>query len=382
MAPRPLHLERFLKMLAKFRDRTFNVSRTFLLIVVVPTVVAIMYFTFLASDVFISESKFVVRSPDKPASSGLGIILKTAGFSNSSEESFAAEAFVTSRDALRLLNKGGAYEAAYQRPNISIFDRFGGFDSSGSFEELFKYYQAHVRVDHDTSSSIATLRVRAFSGKDAKQVNEKLLEMAEATVNRLNIRGRQDLIRFAQTEVDDAKNAASSAAMALSAFRNSSRVVDPEKQATLQSQMISKVQDELIATTTELDQLRRIAPQNPQIEALESKKSTLQRAIGEQTGQVAGDRRSLASQAGRYQRLLLESQIADKQLASAMGSLEEARNEARRKQSYIERIVQPSEPDDALEPRRIRGVLGTLLLGLIAYGILSMLLAGVREHQD
>lgn len=353
-----------------------------MLIVIVPTVIAIVYFTFLASDVYISESKFVVRSPDKPASSGLGIILKTAGFSNSSEESFAAEAFVTSRDALRSLNKGRAFEEAYQRPNISIFDRFGALDSSGSFEELFKYYLAHVHVDHDTSSSIATLRVRAFSGKDAKQINEKLLEMAEATVNRLNIRGRQDLIRFAQTEVDDSKNAASSAAMALSAFRNSSRVVDPEKQATLQSQMISKVQDELIATTTELDQLRRIAPQNPQIEALESKKATLQRAIGEQTGQVAGDRRSLASQAGRYQRLLLESQIADKQLASAMGSLEEARNEARRKQSYIERIVQPSEPDDALEPRRMRGIVGTLLLGLVAYGILTMLLAGIREHQD
>ena len=65
-----------------------------------------------------------------------------------------------------------------------------------------------------------------------------------------------------------------------------------------------------------------------------------------------------------------------------MTSLEQARNEAQRKQLYLERIVQPSLPDVAVEPRRLRGVAATFLLGLVAWGILSMLIAGVREHQD
>jgi len=47
----------------------------------------------------------------------------------------------------------------------------------------------------------------------------------------------------------------------------------------------------------------------------------------------------------------------------------------------VERIVQPSHPDKPLEPRRLRGILVTFLLGLVAWGILSMLLAGVREHK-
>ena len=64
-----------------------------------------------------------------------------------------------------------------------------------------------------------------------------------------------------------------------------------------------------------------------------------------------------------------------------MVSLQDARNEAQRKQAYVERIVQPNVPDDALEPRRIKGVLATLVIGLVAWGVLSMLLAGVREHQ-
>ena len=59
---------------------------------------------------------------------------------------------------------------------------------------------------------------------------------------------------------------------------------------------------------------------------------------------------------------------------------QQARNEAQRKQAYVERIVQPNLPDAPVEPRRLRGILATLLLGLLAYGILRMLLAGVKEH--
>jgi capsular polysaccharide transport system permease protein len=63
-----------------------------------------------------------------------------------------------------------------------------------------------------------------------------------------------------------------------------------------------------------------------------------------------------------------------------MTSLQEARAESRRKQAYVERIAQPSRPDEAREPRRVRGIFATFVLGLIAWTILSMLLAGVREH--
>lgn len=354
----------------------------FWLTVVVPTFAALLYFGLFASDVYVSESRFVVRSPEKPATSGFGALLKTAGFANAGDEIYAAQNFVLSRDALKALNKDGAVAKSYGGEGVSIFDRFGSLWAGNSFEDLFDYYRKKVRVDHDTASSITTLTVRAYTPQDAQQFNKQLLEMAEATVNRLNERGRQDLIRFAQIEVDSAKEASRQAAAALSAFRNREGVVDPEKQAAVQLQMISKLQDELIATRTQLIELRTYTPQNPQIAVLQTRMKTIAREIDEQLGAVAGNRRSLAAAAGQYQRLALESQFADRQLASAMASLEEARNEAGRKQAYVERIVQPNLPDEALEPRRWRSVFATFALGLVAWGVASMLLAGVREHQE
>ena len=369
-------------MKASVIGRLRNVRPLFLFTVVFPTALALLYFGLLASDIYVSESRFVVRSPDKQATSGLGVLLKSTGFATAGDEIYAAHDYVLSRDALEALNRKGAFRQAYTASSVSMFDRFDPWGWQGSFEALFRYYQKKVAVDQDSASSIVTLTVRAFTPQDAQRFNERLLEMAEATVNKLNERGRQDLIRFARAEVEDTKAKDRDAALALSAYRDSQGVIDPEKQATVQIQMISKLQDDLIATRTQLRELRQFAPQNPQVDVLVTRARGLSSAIDDQLRQVAGGNRSLSSRTARYQRLVLESQFADKQLAAAMTSLEEALNEGRRKQAYVERIVQPNLPDDALEPRRLRGILSILVLGLAAWGILSMLLAGMLEHRD
>lgn len=359
-----------------------KIGPLFLITVIIPTFLAVMYFGFLASDVYISESRFTVRSPEKSTPTGLGALLKGGGFNNAGDEVYAAQDYVQSRDALRALNQKSAFQQAYSAPFISAFDRFNGFGFGGTFEDLYEYYKKRVDVKYDSSSSIVTLTVDAFTPRDAGRFNRQLLEIAEDTVNALNERGRHDLIRFAQREVDEAKAKSQAAALALSAYRNAVGVVDPEKQASVQIQMISKLQDELIATRTQLIETRTVSPQNPQIEVLAARAKSLSDEIDKQLGLVAGSSRSLSSRAAQYQRVLLENQFADKQLASAMASLVEARNEANRKQAYVERIVQPNVPDEPLEPRRWRGIFSTFILGLAAWGIISMLVAGMLEHRD
>jgi capsular polysaccharide transport system permease protein len=363
-------------------NKLANLGWLFTILVILPTIASSLYFLILASDVYVSESRFVVRSPDKPAASAIGVILKGAGFSNAGDEIFAAQDYIVSRDALSALNDKGQFEQSYSSSNVSIFDRFGTINTGTSFEDLFKYFKKVVKVERDSTSSIVSLTVRAYSANDALLYNRQLLEMAERTVNRLNERGRQDLIRSASAEVEVAKERARTAALALSEYRNREGVVDPEKQAAVQLQMISKLQDEMISTKAELEQLRAFTPANPQIPVLQTRVRGLTREIKDQLSMVAGDQRSLAAVAAEFQRLQLETQFADRQLATAMASLEQAQNEALRKQAYVERIVQPNLPDQAVEPKRIRGVIGTFALGLILWGILSMLLAGAREHRD
>jgi capsular polysaccharide transport system permease protein len=363
-------------------NRFMRINRLFLLTVALPTTLAVVYFGLMASDVYISESRIVVRSPDRQAATGLGALLKGAGFSRAQDDSFTVHDYVLSRDALKEINDSLGVAKAFASSEVDIFSRFGGLDFDTSFEALHRYYQKKVDVQQDSASSISTLTVRAFSAQESQSINQKLLELSEGLVNRLNERGRQDLIRSAASEVADAEKKSKSAALALSAYRNAKGVVDPERQATVQLQQVAKLQDELIATKTQLAQLRAFTPENPQIQSLQLRAQTLQSEMNAETSKVTGGELSLSNKAADFQRLALEREFADKQLTSALASLEQARNEAQRKQVYIERIAQPSLPDIAMEPRRIRSIFSAFALGLVAWGILSMLLAGVREHQD
>lgn len=354
--------------------------RLFWLSVALPTLAAIVYFGFIAADIYISESRFVVRSPERQTASPLGMLLKGTGFSRSQDDSFTVQDFMLSRDALRTLDENLKVREAFNKGDI--LSRFPGLDWDDSFENMHRYYQKMVGVQLDPVSSIATVTVRAFGAEEAQKINKLLLEMSEALVNQLNERGRQDMIRFAANEVALAENKAKLAALALARYRNEKGVIDPEKQSAIPLQQIAKLQEEMIATKSQLAQLQLLAKENTQIPVLKQRIQMLETEIELESARVAGGGRSLASKAAEFQRLALEKEFADKQLASALASLEQARNDAQRQQLYLERIAQPNLPDAAMEPRRLRAIFAIFVLGLIVWGVLSMLIAGIKEHQD
>lgn len=354
----------------------------FLGFVVIPTLCSVLYFGVLASKVYISESRFIVRTPDKPSLTGIGVMLKNAGFSNASDEAYAANDYILSRDALQAINADGRFLRSYSDPAVSIFNRFDPIGISPSFESLYKYFKRKVVAENNATTGITTLTVRAYNPGDAQKFNEELLRMAEETVNRLNNRAQADLIRFATQEVRESEEEAQRAAIALAAYRNSHGVIDPERQASAQLQTLSKFEDTLIATRAQLSTMRKTAADNPGIAVLKNRITSLSREMAAEVARVAGQDKSLASEASEYQGLILADEIAAKELTAAVASLGQAQTEARRQQSYVERIAQPSLPDAAGEPHRIRDVFATILLGLIVWSIARMLNASIREHLD
>ncbi len=365
------------------KTRKSRANLLFIGTVVLPTLMASLYFGLVASDVYLSESKFVIRSPERQASSPLGMVLRGAGFTRSQDDSYTVQDFIRSRDALRALDRDVKIGESYADRSIDVLSRFAGLAWwDRSFEALYKYYLDKVEIRVDTASSIATLTTRGFTPESAQRINQRLLEMSEELINQLNARGRQDMVSFAKAEADQAEERARAAALALASYRDKKGVIDPERQTTIPLQQIAKLQEELIATKTQLAQVKMLTKENPQIPTLQKRVDTLEAEIAAETAKVAGGRSSLAGKAADYQQLVLEKEFADKQLASALASLEQARNDAARKQFYLERIAQPNLPDGAEEPHRLRLVMAVAALSLVTWGILSLLSAGIREHQE
>ena len=356
----------------------------FTVIVLVPSILALLYYGLIASDVYVSESRFVVRNPQHPFDTNLmSALVQAPTLQRAQDDTYLVHDYILSRDALRAADEKLGIRRIYSSPHGDAIDRFPGIAWwDDSFEALHRYWQKRVSVDLDPTSSIAVLRVRAFDAGDAQRINDLLLRMGEKLVNDLNERSRNDLIRFATEEVRLAEERLKDSSAKLSAYRGKQSVYEPDRQASLQLQGVAKINEELVTTEAQLAQLRQLSPNNPQIPALVSKSEALRRAAANESSKVTGGAASFSSRAPDFERLALERTFADRQLATALTALETARSEALRKQLYLERLVSPNLPDEAVEPRRIRSIATVIVLALVAWGVASLLIASIREHAD
>ena len=357
-------------------------KRMFHLIVTLPTLVMACYYGFIASNIYISETQFIIRQPEKKSTSSLGQFLQSAGLTSSRDDTYVVRDYMLSRDALKSIDSNMNLRKAFSNSDIDFFSRFNPLKMDDSFEMFYKYYKDIITIDVDTASTICTLKTKAYSPQLAYSINEALLFLGEALVNQLNDRARKDIISVASQEVEAAEEASKAAALALSEYRNRQTLFDPSQQSSLQLQQVAKLQSDLIDVRGQLTQLRSFASESPYIKALEKRAAELQREIQGEMSKVTGGAGSISQKMAAFERLTLERDYMDKRLATALASLQEAKVEANRQQLYLAKIVLPNTPDTALYPRRGANIVLTFLCCLLIYGIFRLLYAGVKEHQS
>ncbi|MBW4048114.1 MAG: capsule biosynthesis protein [Proteobacteria bacterium] len=360
-----------------------RINKLFLVTVVIPTALSAVYYGLIASGQYISDSSFVIYNPQQTSTGGFSSLLATAGLSHSSSGAYSVHDYILSRDALAELQRTLNYRQMVSNRHIDVFNRFGGVLAPySSFEELFQYYKKMVADNIDTVSNISTLSVTAYTAQDAQRINANLLALGQTLINRLNTQANEDGVRFYRQDVAKAEAKARAASLAMAAYRNKQGVFNPAPESALQLQLVSKLQDKLISAQTQIAQLMSSTPNNPQAPLLRKGIEELKQEITRQSAKVTGGPDSLASKASPYEQLVLSQTFAEKELAASLAALAQARITAQKQQLFVEVIAKPSLPDDAMEPKRVRGVLAVFVVGLMLWGVLSVIIGGVREHHD
>lgn len=285
------------------------------LLVTLPTLLSIIYFGFIAENIYTSEATYIIRSSDTQSSlGGLGAFFSKVGLSRSNDDSYVVLSYIKSRDALSSIEKLLPVKQWYTQKG-DIIARFNGFnfDFMNKNEYFYRYMRDMITVNFDSSTGIATISVNAFDMQDAFNINENLLKQAEGFVNQINLRAKQDLITASLAELKNAELQMKKEANALSEFQKSKN-----KDANL----------------------------------------------------------------AEYQQILINNTVAKQQFEAATLSLRNAQVEITKKQLYLERIEQPSVSDVSFKPARTYYTISTFIISLIIYGIVNLIIAGIREHKD
>lgn len=353
----------------------------FLLLVASPVAATAIYEFGLAADRFETESVYVVRNPGDGGASSIGTsgqaasaMFSRTGLPLVSNDSFAVQEFILSRDAMRQANQLLDLRRLLAGPVGDVLWHFPWLSGDDTDEALFRTYLQHVDIRYDFNTNISTLTVQAFSADDAQRIATILLTLAEDLVNRLNERGQQDAIRATDEDVAKARAAARQAIDRMMVFRVHENVVDPNGSANVLSKVLVTLLGQLIDTRAQIDILRSTAPHSPQISPLQAKVASLQQEIDSQKASISFGNAALAPQIAEYERLALDEEFTNRALLAALAAQEQARQAAERKHVYLDRIAAPASPDEARYPWRILDTLIVSIASLLLFALFTPLI--------
>ena len=131
-------------------------------IVGLPTLAAGVYYFAIASDLYLSEAKFIVRSPKQVQTSSIGALIQSTGLARAVDDTAVVEDFIMSRDAVRRLERENDLRALFSRPEGDLVTRFPGILMRSDFEALFRRYDHFVSIETDHTSGVTALRAKAY----------------------------------------------------------------------------------------------------------------------------------------------------------------------------------------------------------------------------
>ena len=345
-----------------------------------PVMLAAIYFGLVASDRYVSETRFIVRSVERPAAQGAAAYLQSVGITRANDEAFAMQDFVRSRDLMTMIGRTFDLRSIWGRRDADWISRFGGLTGRTSDEALFDHFQKRIRVEKNLETGITTLTVDTYDPATSRDIARTILAAGERRINQLNARASRDLLGAVEKTEAEASARLAAATRELTAYRQQVGEVDPEAEAEAGVDRSSALQKELASLEAAFQSMKVQAPLNPGRRALEQQIAAIRTQVDAQRGRLTSGNNNLAGKIDELQRLQVQADIAARTYREARQQLAEARERADRQRVYLEQIATPSMPDEPLEPRRLRYFLTVVLASLWAFLIFYLLVSGSREH--
>ncbi len=354
----------------------------FFAIVVVPTVLALVYYGLWASDRYVSQSLMTVRSSEAQIATAFGGLLGSLGANPGAIDGYVVQEYVQSRELVAKLQDDFDLRSLYLVPEADMLSRL---PADASMDDLYDYYLDRIEVYFDSTANVVHLEVQAYRPEDAKKIAAAIVRLSDDMVNRISQESRQDAVKFAREEVTLAEDRLRENRLVLYRFREEHGELDPVSAAASIGGIVASLEAELSRYKTELASLRSYMREDaPQIAGVKARIAAIEQQMRAERGRLTNTEETpsltYSDLLAEYERLMIEEEFAKSAYTSAISALEIARADANRKQAYLVAFVEPSLPADPSKPERLLIIVSFLLGGLLAYGLLMLIGAAIREH--
>ncbi len=360
------------------RNLTFLFARL-TAFVFLPTLLAFFYFAFVASPGYTTKSVFEVQQADSASSQGGGLLGGTS--MATSQDSIMVQDFLTSREALSLLDSDHGYRAHFSGSDVDFLQRLSG---DASNEDLFGYFQDNVQVSYDTTEGVIRMNVTALSPEASKTFSEALIGYAEERVDQVTERKRSDQMEGARESFDEAEAKMIAAQERVLTLQEQLGVIDPASETTALMTQIGTFETQLQEKRLQLQQLLDNAqPNAARVAGVEGDIGRLENLIANLRLQMTTEsstQGSLASISAQLRMAEVDLETRTMLMQESLQSMEAARIEAMRQVRFLSLGVAPIPPDVPTTPKVFENTLITLLILSAIYLLVSLTVAVLREQ--
>lgn len=367
---------------ARMKPRHYRLMQSFAIVVIAPIILAAIYLWGFAKDQYVSSMSFSVRTESLQSAADLLGGLSSITGSSSSDVDILTQ-FIASGDLIQLVNSEIDLAAVFSAewPMDFVF----AYDPSGEFEDLQDYWQNNVTTQSE--NGIVTLTVRSYDPQTTLQITERIYSNSRDLINRLSEEARLDATRFSRDELQAAEERLGAAREAMTSFRLSAQIVDPN--ATLQAQMgiLAQLQTQQAEALIQKDLLSQtVREHDPRMEELNRKISALQLQIDIEQKKFGrgGDGpggEDYATLFSRYERLVSDLTFAEEAYRTAQLTYQSALSEAKRKASYLVAHVKPTLAEKSLYPKRPTTLVVISLFMTLLWSIGLLIFYSIRDRR-
>ncbi|UWQ21862.1 sugar transporter [Jannaschia sp. W003] len=365
---------------ARLRKRHLALIFSFLLMVALPTALAGYYLQTRAADQFASYAGFSVQREE--SSSPLELLGGITNIGSGTSDAEILYDFLNSQALVSELEAELGLSRIWSVPQER--DPWFAYDPDGSIEDLLEHWERMIQIGFDGGTGLIDVRVLAFRPEDATAIARALLAHSSAMINALSAAAREDAIRYARQDLDEAEERLKTAREAVTRFRVENRIVDPTTDTATQAGVLATLQGQLTEALIERELLGDGAgASDPRMVAANRRIDVIRERIAQErddTGSEEGGA-ALAEVVGEFERLSVEREFAESAYVAALAAYDVARGEARRQTRYLATHVEPTTAETARFPQR--GLLLLLVAGFafLAWTILALAGYSLRDRR-
>ena len=371
---------------SKLKKRHWGLISSFLLVALVPWVAVVAYLTLVAEDQYHSVAGFTVRSQEQSgASELLGSLGNFVGGDTASDSDILYE-FIQSQEMVQTIDAQIDLRNHFAQnwPSDWVFSIW----PEATQEDLIWYWNRMIGVSYDSSTGLIEVQAKAFDPEMAQNIASAIVAVSQARINDLNLQAREDAMRYAQADLDDAIEVLKTAREAMTNFRTTSQIVDPETDIQTRMGVMTSLQQELATALVEYDLLRgtttqadpRLKEATQRIEVIRDRIAIERRNFATSSTETGGVNRDYPSLIAEFERLSVDREYAEQTYFASLTALEVARDEANRQSRYLATYINPTLAESPEFPQRffLAGLIGLFLL--LTWSIMALVYYSIRDR--